>query len=385
MKRIGFIQVTLIYILSVISYDINAQQTFNPSKKITFNGYIKSLQNWQFPDDGNIYSNQLLHNRLNVKWNIHSSLVIAGEWRTRMISGDAMKLQPEFKSMLQNPNDRWDLSVSWVNKPDLIILSNTERLWMSYASNKWYIRAGRQRINWSTVTTWNPNDIFNTYNFLDFDYEERPGCDAIQTRYLINSTSNLEMAWGFAGTKGEILGGIKYLLQIRQWDLQAIIGLYNDHLTLGTSWAGHIKEAGFKGEFQMLRKETIQIYNIASEIDYMFKKGWYGKLGFLYNSAGKKEAIQNRNELMFRMTPLQQMPAAWNMEITIQKEWTPIIKSGATIIYSPVSNMLLIIPTGTLSLSDEWEANLVWQHFFLEEKAWNGVLHNSFIRFRYSF
>ena len=27
----------------------------------------------------------------------------------------------------------------------------------------------------------------------------------------------------------------------------------------------------------------------------------------------------------------------------------------------------------------------VLQHFFLKEKAWNGVLHNSFIRFRYSF
>jgi hypothetical protein len=366
-------------------YDTTAQTAFSPIKKISINGYIKSLQNWQFHDNGDVLSNQLLHNRINLKWNIHSSLIIAGEWRTRIISGDEIKLQTNFKSLLQNPNDKWNLSVAWVNKPDLIILSNTERLWMSYSANKWFLRAGRQRINWSTTTTWNPNDIFNTYNFLDFDYEERPGCDAIQTRYLINANSNLEMAWGFAGSKGEILGGLKYLIQIDQWDVQANIGLYNNHLTLGTSWAGHIKEAGFKGEFQMLRNDVAPVYNITAEIDYMFKKGWYVKTGFLYNSAGKKGSIQNRNDLMFRMTPLQQMPAAWNVEITTQKEWTPVIKSGTTIIYSPMSNILLIIPTGTVSLSDEWETNLVLQHFFLKEKTWNGVLHNSFIRFRYSF
>jgi len=361
------------------------QSDFTPKKTVTLNGYIKSLQNWQFLDDGNIFTNQLLHNRFNIKWNIHSSIVLAGEFRTRMISGDEIKMHPDFKSMLKNPNDRWDLSVLWINKKDLIFLTNTERLWMSYSGKKWFFRAGRQRINWSTTTTWNPNDIFNSYNFLDFDYEERPGCDAIQSRHIINSNSNLEVAWGFAGQNNKMLGGIKYLMKINKWDIQAIIGLYNEHLTWGTSWAGHIKDAGFKGEFQMLREAEIPVINLSAEMDYLFKHGWYGKFGVLYNSKGKNGRLKNRNELIFRMTPLQQMPSAWNMELTTQKEWTPVFKSSTTIIYAPATKLILIIPAGTISLSDEWEADLILQQFILKEKAWNGILHNSFLRFRYSF
>ena len=27
---------------------------------------------------------------------------------------------------------------------------------------------------------WNPNDLFNAFSFVDFDYEERPGSDALR-------------------------------------------------------------------------------------------------------------------------------------------------------------------------------------------------------------
>lgn len=39
---------------------------------------------------------------------------------------------------------------------------------------------------------WNPNDWFNTYNYFDFDYEERPGTDAIRVRvYFKDGMSSL--------------------------------------------------------------------------------------------------------------------------------------------------------------------------------------------------
>ena len=41
---------------------------------------------------------------------------------------------------------------------------------------------------------WNPNDIFNTYNLLDFDYEERPGSDAIRIQYYLGDFSKIEVA-----------------------------------------------------------------------------------------------------------------------------------------------------------------------------------------------
>lgn len=375
----------IIFILLLHQLYATAQQPFNAPKKITLNGYIKTLQNWQFPDNGKVYSNQLLHNRFNVKWNINASLTLAGEWRNRMITGDELKSTNNYLQMLKNPNDIWDLSVAWVDKPDLIILSNTERLWLSYKKNKWFVRAGRQRINWSTTTTWNPNDIFNTYNFLDFDYEERPGCDALQTRYLINSSSNIEIAAGYSGQTGKMIAGIKYFKQVSRWDIQAIAGIYENYTTAGASFAGNIKDAGIKGEFQYFNQGTSNIMNLAMEADYLFKKGWYGKIGLLYNSEGLTESIKDRTALHFKMTPLRQMPAAWNIEVTTQKEFSPLIKAGTTFIFSPLTNMLILIPNCSISLSDNLEANIVIQQFILKENNWNSVVSNGFIRMKYSF
>ena len=50
-----------------------------------------------------------------------------------------------------------------------------DRMLIQYSDEKWDITIGRQRINWGINNIWNPNDIFNAYNFLEFDYEERPG------------------------------------------------------------------------------------------------------------------------------------------------------------------------------------------------------------------
>ena len=385
MKEFLFLEPIVIFILLINVLSASAQQPFTSPKKLTLNGYIKTLQNWQFPDNGKVYSNHLLHNRLNVKWNISASLTMAGEWRNRMITGDEIKQFSNYRQLLKNPNDKWDLSVAWVDQPDMILLSNTERLWLSYKKNKWFVRAGRQRINWSTTTTWNPNDIFNTYNFLDFDYEERPGCDALQTRYLINATSNIELAAGFLGQTDKIVGGIKYFKQISIWDFQGIIGVYENHPTAGISFAGSIKGAGVKGEMQFFDDEKNKVLNLSTETDYLFKKGWYGKVGFLYNSEGITESIKDRRALNFTMTPLQQMPTAWNMEITAQKEFSPIIKSGTTIIYSPSSNLLLLIPNCSISLADNLEANILFQQFILKENKWNTVVTNGFIRMKYSF
>ena len=47
-----------------------------------------------------------------------------------------------------------------------------DRAWIDYTRGKLQLRLGRQRINWGTNLVWNPNDVFNTFSYFDFDYEE---------------------------------------------------------------------------------------------------------------------------------------------------------------------------------------------------------------------
>jgi hypothetical protein len=374
-----------LFVLLLISY-INSfgQEVFTP-KKIQLNGYIKTMQSWQFPDYPNIYSNHLLHNRMNLKWQPHSAISVSAEWRNRIISGDEVRMFPNYVSLLKNVNEKWNASVIWANSKDMVVITNTERFWVSYKKNKWFVRAGRQRINWSTTTTWNPNDIFNSYNFLDFDYEERPGCDALQTRYLINDKSNLELALAFAGKSGKGISALKYFTQIKNWDLQLIGGLYDEKITLGGSWAKSIRGAGWKGEWQYFHESPHGVFNFSTELDYLFKNNWYVKTGILYNSMGLSGKVPNRQQLEFKMTPLMQMPAAWNIESMAMREFNAVIKASMIIIYAPVTKILILVPVCTFSISDNTDADIILQQFFLQEKTWNVVQQNGFLRIKWSF
>jgi hypothetical protein len=108
------------------------------------------------------------------------------------------------------------MSVVWIDTRNVVAVSVIDRIWLEYHREKWHARAGRQRINWGMGTTWNPNDLFNTYNFLDFDYEERPAVDAIKVQYLTGLMDHVEVAASFSKRRGEYDSRREIFCQYRQ-------------------------------------------------------------------------------------------------------------------------------------------------------------------------
>ena len=44
------------------------------------------------------------------------------------------------------------------------------------------------------IWLFNPNDLFNAYSLVDFDYQERPGVDAVRFQYYGENMSSFEGA-----------------------------------------------------------------------------------------------------------------------------------------------------------------------------------------------
>ena len=82
----------------------------------------------------------------------------------------------------------WEDSSRWVFH---IML---DRLYAEYTYKNFEAKVGRQRINWGINMAFNPNDIFNAFSYFDFDYEERPGSDAILLKYYTGIASSIEVA-----------------------------------------------------------------------------------------------------------------------------------------------------------------------------------------------
>jgi hypothetical protein len=375
----------ILFLIPVLS---TAQDSSLVNKNIQFNGYLKTLPAWNIPANMNQPQlTQIFHNRLNIQIKISDHFYSGISFRNRIIWGDEVKQNPKYDQFLRNRQDLLNLSVVWLKKPDLIIHSNTERLWTEYRRDKWNLRVGRQRINWSMTATWNPCDLFNVYNFLDVDYEERPGTDALKFSYLIKNMSSIEVAYAPGKNVNQTIAGIRYTFHKRKTDFQLLAGSYKRRWSIGGGWAGSLGETGWKTELQyyVSRGAEKGHLNITTELDHVLKKGWYFNLGMLYNSTGIDRRILKMDTLQFEFTPLQLMPTKFNLIISSAKEINPAFSFTSSILYSPNSDLLIVLLGLKWTISNMFDSDFIWQSFFVRTDDFKAMNHRGFIRVRWSF
>ena len=378
-----------IILFFILSNYCNAQDTLKTKGKLEVNGYIKNLESLSFDKNfKNNISGNLLHNRINAKWKPTEQITVIAEFRNRLFWGEEVKSTPDFVNQLRNDNEQVNLQKAWIKSQWLVLHTNIERLNIAYRDSNWNVRVGRQRINWGITSTWNPNDIFNVYNFLDFDYEERPGVDGSRIQYFINNVSNAEVAYARMGNKKGDVAAIKYNLNKWGYDIQLNAGWYKEHITLGAGWAGSIKDAGFKGEVQYFvrGKDTTGQFNLSLEGDYMFKNGWYVNASLLYNNNGLYQPVSNWNDINLKLSPENLMPARLNFMAGTAKEITPLFSVNTSVLYAPGIKLLILLPSLKYNLATNLDADLILQSFFAElNKSFEAINHGFFLRMKWSF
>ncbi|GAA4281872.1 hypothetical protein [Gaetbulibacter aestuarii] len=385
------IKIILLVIFGLIQLELHAQSdSLVPKKdKIKISGYIKDLQNLSFfRNSEQIIDGNLIHNRINLKYGRAVGLSSALEMRNRIFWGELLQQTPGFSIALKDQNELLDLSILWIDRPDLVMHTNIDRFWLQYRSERLEMRIGRQRINWGISTLWNPNDIFNTYDFLDFDYEERPGRDAIKLNYQWGEMSYLELAATSSKALKNKVIAIKYFFNEQFYDYQFIAGYFKNTMTIGVGWSGSIGNIGFKGESQYYFKHqsTNSLLNLTLEMDYLFENSWYIGGGFLYNSMGYNKPLTDWSAISFDLSPQYLMPTKWNTTFSLRKQFTPLFNGSLTGIYSPGTNLVILLPALSYNMATNFDLDLVFQSFFAEEqKSFNGLSHTVFLRTKWSF
>lgn len=374
-------------IIPLLSVSTSAypQDSATSRSKLEVNGYIKEMGSFSYA--GNYMSTNLLHNRLNIKWNPHRSVTGSAEVRSRLYWGDLVST-PDFNGSLKNDNEWLNLSAIWAGSSNLVFQSNIERLGIEFRQRKWNIHLGRQRVNWGLTTAWNPNDIFNNYNFLDFDYEERPYTDAVKVAYNINDSSGIDVAVNPYGDLRKSIAAARYSIDKRGYHLQMIAGVYRNKLTAGFGWAGKLGSIEYKGEGQAFigEKDSANRFNYSLELSYRSIKGWYFSSSLLHNTSGLSEPVNNAAKINFRVTPVNLMPARWNIIAITSKQFTPAFSSSVRLLYSPRVNLFIVYPSLNYHLFSSLDADLIYQSFFLEQqKKLQVTSHNIYVRLKWKF
>ncbi len=377
----------LFFLLTPISLSAQDEEK---EKKWTLNGYVKTLQTIELSDLDNVLTDQLIHNRLNLRWYPNENWTIALEARNRIFFGELVKLTPNYGDLINDVNnDVFDLSTVLVNRNALVVHSMLDRAYVDWSKNKWQIRAGRQRINWGINLVWNPHDLFNTYSFLDFDYEERPGSDALRVQYYTNYASSIEFAVKAFDRVEDRVAAMLWKFNKWNYDFQLLGGLYQKDVAFGLGWAGSIGGMGFKGEtsiFQPIGERDGRETAVALTLGFDYSvKNWYLNGGLLFNSLGENDP-DFTNPLLFEISARNLSAYKYSVFTQASHQLTPLTSMSLSNIYSFGGNALIINPAFVFSLSDNWSLDIVGQ-FFLSDtvNGFSSVNNLLFWRLKRSF
>ncbi len=336
----------------------------------SFNGYLKDMQTLVIhKTEAAWITDNLIHNRNNFKWNISKSFTFCLEERNRFYWGDFMAISPQYADFIAYDNGLVNMSWNIFSGKSYILNVAIDRLWLDYTKNNFQVTLGRQRINWSQTFVWNPNDIFNTYSYFDFDYEEKPGSDAVRLQYFTSPSSKAEIAIK-ADKDQKITAAGMYRLNHWKYDFQGLAGIYTQtDLVLGLGWAGQIAKGGFKGEmswFQPLKHfgDTTGVFLSSVEYDYTFRNSIFIQFeGFFNSNSGNSSNVlvnQFNPALLYAKNPFLN---GFSIFGNISYPVTPLISIALAGIYNPSNKMYFIIPTFTFSLMNNLDLSLISQTF----------------------
>lgn len=359
----------------------------------TLNGYVKNLQTGIFiknPLGDNYQQDNLIHNRLNFRWYPNEHLTLRAELRTRAFYGDIVRATPGYAAQIADVNnDYFDWSVVLLDRPSWVFHTMLDRLYLEYNKNDWEIRAGRQRINWGINSVWNPNDIFNAFAFTDFDYEERPGSDALSIKRYTGFASSIELVAKAANSWQETVIASRWQFNRWAYDFQVIGGYFQDQIALGGGWAGAIKDLGFKGEwtaFFPLAADQNTSFALTLGTDYIFENSLYLNGGYLYNSNGSTR--QDISQLFsFELAADNLYPYRHALFGQVSYPISPLVTSGLAIIYSPVEvHPLFVNPTATVSMANNWDLDLIGQIILnSQDGTYTSPIQAVFLRIKWSY
>lgn len=385
-------RVSVFFILLLLPAAGNAQDTLRKEKKLQVSSYIKLLDGVSFVDNADeLYMTNLLHNRINVSWNPHRAFEFRAGLRTRMFTGDQVRMDTALAERLDKDNGLADLSWVIADHRSLLLHATFDRASIRWKKKKWEITAGRQRINWGITTTWNPNDIFNAFNYFDFDYEERPGTDALRIQYYAGALSSVEAAIRPGKNKNETVAGLLYRFHRGNYDLQFLGGRWRQDWMAGFGWAGGIGNWGFKGEGSYFHPnknfaDTTGAVSFSIAFDRTFKSDNYVTASFLYTSSGNTTGANLAALPSTELSARQLMPFRFAFLAQASHAFSPLLSGSMGVVYSPSGNSLILLPSVAYSLSNNAAADLVGQFFMAEiSNTYRSAGNAIYLRIRYDF
>lgn len=338
----------------------------------SLNGHLQYLENvWLQPNTEKWATMGSLNNRLDLRWDKGGLSAHVGMRNIMNYGQMVYNYYPYLANQATREFGYMNLTHQWASDSSYFFYTNVDRANLRFTHKNLEVIAGRQRINWGTNLVWNPNDIFNTFNYFDFDYMERPGCDAMKVQYYTGMLSSAQLAWKVDADNNHTIAG---MYKFHQWgyDFQVLGGWMHNDVVLGAGWSGQIEGAGFNGEATWFHPTeeadagSKDVVIASAGANYTFPGSLYLHTSVIYNSDGTTgKAFLGNNVLIGRDITVKTLTPS-RMEVFAEAAYqvTPLIRANVAAIINPYDGSLFVGPSVDISLTDNVGLLLLGQFFY---------------------
>ena len=372
----------ILFLLVFYSFQLDAQLS-----DWEYGGYVKNLASYidgtyeGLPSDIGKFQD-VFQGRLNVDWYPIDELSFSAQSRHLFTYQKNLYLTQGFINQLSRSSYYFDLKWEAIEENDYTLFSEFDRLNLLWTAGDLEVTLGRQRIAWGTCLVWNPTDLFNAANILDFDYPERPGTDAVKMQYYIDETSAIEFAFSPGKTAEDVIYAGRYKTNFWNYDFSLLAGWQLNTLRIGGSWAGDILDGGFRGELVYSKPDlavrlpidpALAPYLLPSDLpklnldksywtaalsyDYTFENSLYLHTEWLYNELGVTDNSGSRRIETLYTGELS--PSRHSLFFEVAYDITPLLRGDIFFIVNPTDNSWIAAPSLTYSVATNWEVYLL--------------------------
>lgn len=365
---------------------------FFAQTSLNLNGHLQNMQTvYKQENNSVLFLTNSINNRLNFKFQYNYNFIFNLSLRNILDYGQLVTLIPNYNKIASSDNGYLNLTKEIYSEPSFVIYSNIDRLNLFYSHDNFEIQFGRQRINLGINFVWTPNDIFNSTSFLNFDYVEKPGSDALRLQYYFGYASSVQIITKLNSEEDITAAAV---LKFNKWeyDFQLMTAITDIDYVFGGGWSGQIADAGFNGEMSYFidrdnPKNNSGVFVGSLGANYSFSNGLLLMTELLYNSngiIGKKNELSNIFSLEYSAKNLSSSRLSTFYQI--QYPITSLISLSIASIVNPTDYSFFLNPSIDFSLTENIYLLASGQFFFGEELTEWGKLGKFFyLRLKWNF
>lgn len=383
----------IIFVSTILEFNNLFSQNFD------WGGYSKYLLSYSKIEGVNEnLLDHIIHTRFNFRYYFNDNSNISFALRNKLIFGNSIEKIPSYVENLQDKKSLIRLNEIIIKRGKITDYIEVDRFYLTLLSENFQFDIGKQRIAWGTSWVWNITDLFNPLSILDFDYEERPAIDGIRFQYFPGILTKIDLAIKPEKSLDKFTSAIQVSTNFLEYDIYFLTGIHKNRFFIGSSWAGNIWDAGFRGEFiafqppSKLNSPILHIFknekrtqiSCVLSFDYTFSNSLYLHSEILYNNIGAKDSLSLIKQESLELGLLS--PAKISLFYQIGYNISPLVRLDIFSLHNPIDKSLALLPSFNYSFSQDLDFSLIllfifgknYAEFFPNSKMYFGRVKYSF-------